>query len=373
MTDNPIQNALEQDAQWIEERMPMNNEDKTILQVIERVKEFAADSGLSYKKISSKIGVSAATVSNFVNDKYKGDRLGLAKKLVSLMDSSKRKARKKTGEYVETKVARKIAALIKTAEGFSDDYEAKIGVVIGDAGHGKSMCLRQYAAANPNTVYVVLDDTMTSTHMFSAIARQLKLDHTGALKTLTQRMIDKLAGRSLVVILDEASSLDVRKLSQLRQVITVRCRCPLILSGNNQLLSTMNQTSSKYGHESLDQFRSRSMVLNLDEWAAENSGDGGLYSAEEIRKLYAESGLRLTGSAVAALKKISRTPQSGRLRTCGLIVAMISLSSRAAQDITSRHIAEAVEALGIGLKSLVPVAEILGAKETDEKKIAKTA
>ncbi len=280
----------------------------------------------------------------------------VCKKLTAFMDSYVRRKKSQTGGgYIETSVAREIGTLIKQVDAFSDDNEAKIGVIIGDAGHGKSICLREYARARPDCVYVVLNDTMTATHMFGAICKALKLDDTGSAKKLTKRLIDRLEKKNLTVLLDEASGLNVHKLSMLRQVITISARCPLVLAGNGHLLSTLNQPAAGRGNESLDQFRSRMVrLLNLDEMAG--SKDGGLYTSDEIRMLYQYGGINLTTDAVVALKKICQSPQTGRLRTCSHVIQALHLARAvpAGGAIDARLVIAAIRDLGLSATQQLP-------------------
>jgi len=259
-------------------------------------------------------------------------------------------------KFVRTTIARKIGALIVQADGFSDD-EGKIGLVIGDSGHGKSCCLRQYAEANRNTVYVELDQAMRSSLILSAIAAKVGVDSFGWVSRIAHSVIRKLKARHAVIILDEASSLTVKQLDLLRQIICVKAGCPLILSGNSDLLRTVMQATARKGDAALDQFRSRIFaVLNLDELAG--GGDDGLYSPAEIRQLYEYGGIRLAGSAVTILRRICMTPGSGRFRTCENIVRALHTSSfvRGKCEIDESLVLAAIEQLNLPARAFLPVA-----------------
>ena len=213
------------------------------------------------------------------------------------------------------------------------------------------MCLREFAEANKNSIYIELDAMMSSTAIFGEIAKRLKVNVSGTVAAISKRVANGLKCKNMIVILDEASSLSVKQLNQLRQIIVVKGRCPLVLAGNADLLKTVMQRSAKRGYESLDQLTSRVMaVLNLDELSSDK--DGGLYTAEEIRKLYEFGGLRLTPDAVDTLRLICRTPKSGRLRTCSHIIAALHTSG-AVRDlgyINGKIIIAAIEQLGLPVK-----------------------
>lgn len=253
--------------------------------------------------------------------------------------------------FVETATAKAIFTLIRQTAAFSAD-EGCIGVVIGDSGHGKSFCLREYAIANKNCIYIPLDDTMTTKVIFSTIAESIGADPKGVTGKVCRRIWETLWDRDLVLLLDECSGLSIGDLNRLRQVIACKGRTPFVLSGNGELLKTLSQGRVQRGCESLDQFCSRLLcVVNLDEIA----GDGGLYSVEEVRRLYEFGGIRLASDAVDVIKRICQAGGSGRLRTCSLIVRALHTIDFVQEKkvITAEYITACIAELGL------PVGRIL--------------
>jgi len=371
MTDRSIQTGLEQDAQWISERIPEKMTKADIQQAVEKLRLFMERHDYIQATIARKVGVTSSVISQFLADKYKGDVRTLIIKitdLINTVDRRSRHARKR--EFVETNVAKRIDTVIKQTRAFSNETEGAISIIVGDSGHGKSVCLREYAAVHKNTVYIVLDNAMSATRVFSEIAAQIGIDTSGSMDNVTRRIITNLQNREVVVMIDEASALTVRQLSQLRTVIVDRCCCPLILSANSDLLKTVMLPTTRRGFESLDQFRSRLLcILNLDELAAHKGGDGGLYTAMDIRKLFEYGGVRLATNAVAALKNIASTPQSGRLRTCNRIITTLHVAKNVdkSKPIGVDQIIGAIECLGLPVKAYLPISVRQGGKEETEK------
>ena len=367
-----IVKGLEQDAQLKSERIPMTATQIEATKIAERLKAWIAEHKFSQEHVAKMIGCSNATINQFLANKYAGRLDVVINKVVQLMESVSRKERRTKTGFIETSVAKSIAALITQTEAFSDD-EGKIGLIIGDGGHGKSECLRQFSKANRNTIYVELDSAMTGTTMFAEIAKSLNIDSSGNIGNITRRLISALEFRHLIVMLDEASSLTVTQLNQLRQIIVVKSKCPLILSGNNDLLKTVMQPTTRRGFESLDQFTSRlSYILNLD--AKSSDKDGGLYTVEDIRKLYEYGGVRLTGDAIKTLRKMCATPRSGRLRTCSHIISALHTSAaiRKLGQIDSVSILSALEELGLPVRAWLPVwTKSDDAEEKEQQQIAK--
>jgi len=373
-----IQKGLEQDAQIVKERMPEDMTRVNADQKAASLRRFMERHRYSQAKIARMLGVSSSVINQFLNNKYCGDVKTLVNKVVDLINTvDQRERRVRNKPFIETTIARKIGTLIKQTRAFVTVEEGAIAIVIGDSGHGKSVCLRQYAEANKNTIYIALDDAMNSTRVFSEIARQLGTDASGSMDNVTRRIIGALANREIVIMIDEASGLTVRQLSQLRTVIVDQCRCPLILAGNSDLLKTVMQPKTRRGFESLDQFRSRlTCILNLDEISLRK--DGGLYTAEDIRKLYEFGGLRLTGDAVNLLRNISKTTQSGRLRTCNRIITALHVAKSAGKKINKIDAAlviQAIEGLGLPVQVYLPLAfrEPEGEEQQGKEMAAKAA
>jgi DNA transposition AAA+ family ATPase len=371
MKNGSIYRALEQEARQIKERIPMSQTQLEAEALAMQLVGFLAANTMSQSAFAKKIGVSNSQISQFIGGKYKGDLAGLMNKIVNVINQQDRKQRvtKDRPVYIETTVARQVQTLIISAQSFSDD-EGKIGLIIGDGGHGKSHCLRQYVLANKNSIYVELDDTMSATSMFAAIARQLSIDSTGALSAVTQRIIDTLRHRDMTVILDEASSLTVRQLNLLRQIIAVKSRCPLILAGNRDLMNRVMQPKTRRGCESLDQFTSRLMaILDLDEMAADKDGGGGLYTVDDIRKLYEYGGVRITKDGVKMLQQICRSERSGRLRTCSQVITALHTSVEVQEDqiINADRIVAVIMQLKLPVRIWLPISAREARRQAEEE------
>jgi hypothetical protein len=356
MTENNIQKGLEQNARVIKERIPEQAGDAEVADVVARMRSFMAEHNFRQATVARMVGVSPSTISEFLTGKYKGNLTKLVNKVINWMNSvTRKKERINPKPYIETEIARRIATLIVQTEAFSEE-EGRIALIIGDSGHGKSICLKQYAEANKNTLYIQLDATMGSLRIFVEIAKRLRIASTGSLSEITRHLVENLRPRNIIIMLDEASNLTVKQLNQLRQIIVIKARCPLILAGNADLLRTVIQPMTKHGYESLDQFTSRLMgVLNLDELAS-HKGDR-LYTSEDIRKLYEYGGIRLTSGAIDTLKKICMTPRSGRLRTCSHVIAALHTSRVLDQKgwVDSALIIAAIEQLDLPIKIWLPL------------------
>jgi DNA transposition AAA+ family ATPase len=376
MTDNWLQKSMEQDAQQREVWMPNFDNPQQVNEFTENVRLFIERHGFTNAYLSKKIDISATSLSQFLNGKYPGDSKTICVKLNNFINLTEQRGRqKKEPDYIETSVARAIIAAIRQTESMSKPTEGRISVIVGDAGHGKSVALLAYHKSNPNSIYIKLTTRMSSQAMFSDIAAALKEDPAGCISALTNRIRKNIHDREMTVLIDEASWLDVTKLDQLRQVI-VESGCTLILSGNHHLLKTISQDTTRRGYESLDQFRSRMMcVLDLNELASLGDGDGGIYTNKDIEKMF-NYGISLTKDGTRELKKIAKTPQTGRLRTCSIIVAAIH-NCRQGKDglitqIDAELIRSAIRSLRLPIRDKIGLFVDVPETEQEDQK-AKTA
>lgn len=370
MKDNLIQKGLEQDARKIKERILMGDKWLKAKDAADKLAVFLKEEkGWTQTAVAKAIGASPAVISQFLKCSYKGDTDDITNKVINFINTQAHRKAKDTGaKYVSTTIAKAIHTLIVQTDACSRD-EGKIAAIVGDGGHGKSLCLKEFTRANRNSIYVELDDTMTPTTMFNAIAGELGLYDNGTLSSTAKRLIEHLRNRQMIIILDEASGLKVKQLNQLRQVIAVKCKCPLILAGNADLAKTILQRTTKHGYESLDQFTSRMMyILNLDELASSN--DGGLYTSDDIKKLYEYGGVRLTADGIKMLRTICKTPRTGRLRICSHIISVLHTAKEAIKAglITKDLIETVINQLKLPVRDRLPVR--LPQLDDDEKQEA---
>ncbi|RKY08449.1 MAG: hypothetical protein DRP56_04140 [Planctomycetota bacterium] len=372
---NWLHNGMEQDARRIEVWMPNIKNPQEMKEFRGKVQKFLDKNHVTQKELGDRCGVSVTTINLFLKGKYKGDLKKLTQTLTDYINRFDRRSRREKGSgYIETSVAKAITTVIKNTETFTEPSEGKVSVIVGDAGHGKSKCLQEYTKQHLNSIYIKLHTSISGKAMFAKIAEALGLDRHATLDKLKETIGDHLAKREMTVLLDECSGLGVRQLDLLRQIITEN-GCTLILAGNGHLLNTINQPTTRHGYECMDQLRSRMLrALNLDEVAAD--GDGGLYTIDDIRKLYDYGGIRLSKNGADTLKQMCRTPQTGRLRTCSVVVAALHNSKQAKngklKEISQALIISAIEQLGLPVASLLPM--VIGRANTVARQTAaKTA
>ena len=103
------------------------------------------------------------------------------------------------------------------------------------------------------------------------------------------------------------------------------------------------------------------------------SHDGGLYTVEDIRKLYEFGGIRLTKDAVKTLRTICQTPCSGRLRTCSHVIAALHIvpAVEKSKQIDADWIIKAIESLDLPVRVRLPLHTQAAADEETQDAAAK--
>jgi hypothetical protein len=93
--------------------------------------------------------------------------------------------------------------------------------------------------------------------------------------------------------------------------------------------------------------------------------------------LYEYSGIRLTPDAVDTLKRISKIPKSGRLRTCSNVIAALHTAGLVCEKsyINQAMILSAIEQLQIPVKSwlLLAIAEDISESDSSKKAFAQVS
>lgn len=206
----------------------------------ELLQSYQEQTGLSQAKIAPQLGVSPTTVSQYLSGTYKGDIDALDKKVAELTQrAEKGKADIKTG-FVMTPSAHKTLSVCDDAHTLGD-----IRLVIGEAGLGKTMAIKEYTDKTEGVVLVESEPTFSPKILLAQLCVALGIvpsrnnhDNLTAIK-------NKLEDSGRLIIIDEAELLSYKCLEIIRRLHDMT-GVGVVLAGMPRLIANLRGKSGEY-------------------------------------------------------------------------------------------------------------------------------
>ena len=211
------------------------------MKVREEVKKILEVDGLSMSAVARACGISAAAVSTFLSGQYKGRNDRVEKALESFVRRYRdKKATRVDLEYVDTSVAKKIHEIADMTH-----TDCEVGVLVGEAGVGKTFALREYARVNPDVIFIEVDFGYSALWLFKEICREVGLEHREQLSEMTAEIIKRLGGSGRLIVVDEAEYLPHKALELLRRVHD-KAGVGMLLVGLPRLIHNLRGSRGQY-------------------------------------------------------------------------------------------------------------------------------
>lgn len=135
----------------------------------------------------------------------------------------------------QTQTMNEIIMAVSFAEAAGD-----ISLIYGDAGLGKTVSLKEYVKAHPDTIYIELKDCDKSTKgVCEKILTYIGKDMRGVDRLLVDTITDYLKDAPRLIIIDEAQHLSIRALENLR-AINDASESGIVLCGNPTVYDRMH-------------------------------------------------------------------------------------------------------------------------------------
>ncbi len=208
----------------------------------EELKQLMERRGWSQSHVARALGISGAALSQWLDGKYKGDvrRINEAVKAFLIREKERLQTPKKLFPFVLTGNAQKV---FETARFCHIDGE--IGLVIGDAGTGKTTAVKEYARRNPDVILIEADLGYTTRVLFRELHRAVGYDGEGLIHDMFTDVVGKLADSGRLIIVDEAEHLPYRALELLRRVYD-KAGIGILLVGMPRLLTNLRGKRGDY-------------------------------------------------------------------------------------------------------------------------------
>jgi hypothetical protein len=199
------------------------------------------EDGLSTATAAKEAGIPYGTFSSWVGGTYGGRTERIARAAQSWLTGRAARAKAKTAlpsepPFALTQTASRIWEVLEFAQTMPT-----IGVVIGNAGVGKTIALKGYRDRHPNTVWIATMQPCDARPYpaLQRIAGALNVFPDGRASTLSDRVVRKLEGTRGLVIIDEAQHLETTSLDQIRSIFDAAL-VGVVLAGNRDLAAHMD-------------------------------------------------------------------------------------------------------------------------------------
>lgn len=202
------------------------------------------EDGISNAKLAQQLGISTATLSQYLSRQYPGDIARIERRITDWIRTRER-LRRGGIRLIESSATRTVAAALETIRRTND-----IGLIHGDAGVGKTSALALYSADNPTAILITLERwSRSDTGIEGLIWREIE---SRAWKGNTPRgefIVTKLRGSSRLLIVDNAHKATASGIEYLFDLHD-ETRIPIALVGNPEVLrhiETNDQRFSRIG------------------------------------------------------------------------------------------------------------------------------
>lgn len=207
---------------------------------IELLQSFKESQNLSQARLATMLGVSPAVISQYLQGKYEGDVDTLDKKVCELVERTNSRKVDIKGGFVIINSARKTLRVCEDAHTLGD-----IRLVIGEAGLGKTMAIKEYAENTKGVVLIESEPTFSPKILLAELCQKLGIipsrnnhDNLSAIKS-------KLKDSGRLIIIDEAELLTYKCLEIIRRIHDMT-GVGVVLAGMPKLIANLKGKSGEY-------------------------------------------------------------------------------------------------------------------------------
>jgi len=294
---------------------------------------------ISYAALARQIGVGSSTVSEVLNDKYKGDGDPVLRKLNAWLDDDvgQRNNHQPLG-YYPTNVFKAIrdAAKVAKRRAIKGDMktpkaeQSRIVMAYGPSGCGKTLGARALCAEDPTAIYIRIHTGRGSMHgILNLIIESCQWRGRPHHQKKLEFVFERLRGSGRLLVIDEAHKVAESGYEILRD-LTDECGIPILLLGTSEIQNRVHRLRSGIGKGRDDQFCRR--VGYTVDLLRGNDGKGGdkrpFFTLDEIRAIFRDDVVRLTDDGAEFLCVLANTVGIGSLGMASNIYQNALVSAR---------------------------------------------
>ncbi len=208
----------------------------------EQLRQVMETQGFTASAVARNLGISASALSQWLDNKYTGnvERINAAVQAFLQRQRERQQIPRFQPVFVQTSVANKVWEVCRLCH-----IEGEIGVVVGEAGVGKTEAAREYTRQNPDVLLIEADLGYTARSLFHELARKLGFIPSGTIHDVFEDVVDRLRGSQRLIIVDEAEHLPYRALELLRRVYD-KAGIGIVLMGMPRLLANLRGHKGEY-------------------------------------------------------------------------------------------------------------------------------
>lgn len=204
-------------------------------------------SGVSQSAVAKSMGISGSVLSDWRNDKYKGDNYRIEALVVDYIERQSAIASEKTAfkmdfDFVETSVVKNVITGVELAE-----LRGEIRIITGASGVGKTTSLKEIKRRKPSAVFVQVYKGIRKNRFLKKICRALGLDERGSFDDLFEHIAEHLQDTQRLLLIDEAEHLPIDAIDALRRFVDFT-GCGLVTAGLPVFLSRLREYQREYGY-----------------------------------------------------------------------------------------------------------------------------
>jgi len=237
---------MDTEAPTTEDALSLNGsrEDESLADEARRkITQYIDVQNISQAAAARMLGMGQSTLSQFLSGTYGGDTDRVARDIMSFLQREhERQERPELDDtdVVETSVYTRVHQVAKMAH-----HERDVGVVIGDAGLGKTRALEEYEKKHPAaTIRIEVGPEFSSRHLGVALHEELGHSGEGSLYNLMQDVYEDLEGTDHLFLVDQAEILPTRGLELCRRIHDV-CNIGVVLAGMPRLLAHLQGSTGE--------------------------------------------------------------------------------------------------------------------------------
>lgn len=201
----------------------------------ERLRRHLA-SGQSQSDVARMLGISNATVSQFLAGTYRGNGRAVAERILSRLEiEGQRAVAPKAPGFQPTSIAQEVMFVLDHAHIYRD-----LGLVYGDAGLGKTMAIQEYVRLHRDAIFITASPfTRSPKALIKQLLAALGKYERGPRDEQARLIIETLRDSGRLIVIDEAQHLSYPALEVLRSIHD-QAGVGLVLAGNLEVFDRMH-------------------------------------------------------------------------------------------------------------------------------------